>query len=202
MNWSKVRYGIWIIGFLFLAGSAISFVHDVSQDANGKSSPEQWVIGLFSALGASLVLAFWGWKWYKLQKFVQTPGAFPVKIVALSALGLIGFILIIICFVTVLTSLAKSAPEYLESQNFIKGNPAVTTRYGSLTEMELDNTGWEFQESGNVRSGQYQFKVKGASKDGVIRIKWHTKDGKFTPTEIDEIASPDLEAAIWSEPAN
>jgi hypothetical protein len=79
----------------------------------------------------------------------------------------------------------------------IKSNAAVLSKFGSITEMKTDDSGNRFEMRGNTRSGTYEFKVQGTSREGVLRIKWEDQDGKFTPLEIDEVVLPETVTALW-----
>jgi hypothetical protein len=199
MNWPKVRYALWILGFLYLGLSAVSFVSDVSQDAKNKSDAEQWVIGISDVVGVSLVLAYWGWKWYQSRDYIQGTLPFPTKKVALYVGGFIALFVFVFGLIKTVNYVVESAPEFVESQNAIKSNPAVTLRFGIIKEMESDNSGDSFEASGNTRSGTYEFQVTGTLKDGVLRIKWHEENDRFVPIEIDEIILPDTVTPLWTK---
>lgn len=190
---------VWELGFVLIGLSCVGFVLEVAQDIKPKSWSEYGLLA-FIIFAAFAVGVFWTRKWYNFRHQLVSLDSKPL-IPRKYVIGFVCFVFVLVLFSKFFHHYLESQPEFLSAQSTVKTNPAILVRFGSIKEIEMDDTGDEIGFSGNERTGAYQFRITGTSRNGVVRISWYDKNGAFIPTKIEEVGEEGAETmtTLWSK---
>ncbi len=189
---------VWELGFALIWLACASMVLELVEAFGLNSLQGLGVVGSTSAccLGVGI---YWSRWWCAKREYVAARDSKPL-IPRKYVVGVMGFVLIMIVLSKVTHDYAVAQPEYKESQDALRNNSAVISSFGAIQQMESDSWGYSVTFTDKGRDGAYQFKVKGAMRDGTLRVTWRRNDSNFVPTKIEEVTSenPELEKTIWS----
>jgi len=200
MQWLKKYLPIWELGFVLIAIGAIDSLSMIPEIL-GSPDHSKYVLAVAVIFGTTFVCAYWVRKWYNLREYLAARDSktlIPRKYV----IGLAGFVLLIWAVSHFSYQYVTARPEFLESQNAVKANPAVISEFGDIKDLQMDATGYEYGFEGADMTGAYQFKLKGTTKDGVVRLSWRDHGGAFVVYKIEEITweNPETLNTIWTKP--
>jgi len=199
MRWLKKYLPLWELGFALIWLICLGNILDGIEAFKPTGSPEIVLTILLSMCLLAIGVYATHW-WYNRRQWLierESKPLIPRKYI----IGLVCFVLVLMLFSSITTRYLRTQPEFLEAQAAIKTNPSILVIFGTVKELEMDDFGGEVGFAGGNRYGSYQFKLKGSSRDGIVRISWRDVDGSFCPTKIEEVTSemPETETTIWTQ---
>jgi hypothetical protein len=79
-------------------------------------------------------------------------------------------------------------PALGQSEDFVRGNEAVLTTYGPISNLTVDAMLWNVETTPDgISTGKYTFDLTGAKRTGIVQVHWQAPHGVYSATEIDEL---------------